>query len=160
MKRRSWNIVLKGTFVIPLLLMFACDATRVYEEWQDLPAMSWHEDSACVFSFEMEDTTALYNMNFGLRNTNLYPFQNLWLLTSIEGPDGFLFQDTIKVVVANKSGQWYGKRSASIYTYTMPLYRNLSIPKAGAYDVRMKHGMRREKLEGVASIGFRIEYVE
>jgi len=158
MKRNRRNIFVYVTLVLSVLLMFACDRTRVYEEWHDMKDMVWIEDSTYSFTFEVEDTLSLYNLNFGIRNTNFYPYQNIWLLTSIDGEqNGFSYQDTIQLVLANKSGKWFGKRSASIYTYVTPLYRQLPISKGGEYTFSIKHGMRKDSLNGVSSIGFRIE---
>lgn len=161
MKNNSRNIFVSITFALSVFLMFACDSNRVYEEWKDIKGNEWNEDSICSFTFVIEDSLALYNLNFGIRNTNLYPYQNIWLLTSVEGGrNNFSYQDTIQLVLANKNGEWFGKRSASLYTYVTPLYRQLPFYSAGEYTFTIKHGMRREMLNGVSSIGFRIETIE
>lgn len=157
MIKKKRNSAVYTTFVIALFFMFSCDSSRVYEDWQDMKDNVWHEDSTYSFTFEIDDSLTMYNLNFGIRNTNLYPFQNLWLLTVVEGGDGFSYQDTIQLTLANKSGEWYGNRSASIYTYVAPLYRRLRFYTTGEYTFSLQHGMREEALKGVSSIGFRIE---
>ena len=161
MKKSRRNIFVTITFALSVFLMFACDSNRVYEEWKDMKGNEWSEDSTCSFTFEIKDSLALYNLNFGIRNTNLYPYQNIWLLASVEGGrNDFSYQDTIQLVLANKNGEWFGDRSASLYTYVTPLYGHLPFYSTGEYTFTIKHGMRREVLKGVSSIGFRIETTE
>ena len=155
------GLVVYAIFVLFLFSMSSCDNTRVYEEWQDMDGNVWNEDSVCSFTFNLEDSLASYNLNLGIRNTNLYPYQNLWLMTSLRGGnDGFSYQDTIQLKLASKSGEWYGQRSASIYSYVMPLYRQLKFQSVGEYTFTIKHGMRKDALNGVSSVGFRIEQTE
>ena len=159
--RRNRKIFFASTILILMLLVIsACDNNRVYESWNDIELVGWHEDSICDFSFNLEDISLPYNMNLGVRNTNTYPYQNLWLILNISGPENFNYQDTVKVNLADNSGKWYGKRSASFYSYILPLYRGLSFSKGGDYTVSIKHGMRKEELPGVVSLGFRVESVE
>lgn len=161
MKKNIKNNLIAVALMLVLVSLFACDRTRVYEEWQDMKHNQWHADSVCTFTFEVQDSLLLYDLNFGIRHTNLYPYQNIWLIIDVEGgKNEFVYQDTIQMVLANKNGKWFGKRSASIYTYASSLYRQLPFYSAGGYTFRIQHGMRKETLNGVSSIGFRIETSE
>lgn len=151
------NTSLFGVLLLLLLLTAACDSTRVYEEWEDIKGEMWALDSVYHFSFALEDTTMLYNLDLGIRNTNRYPYQNLWLLTSIHGPENFSYQDTILFALANKSGEWYGRKSAHLYTYVARLYRDLRFYTPGDYTFSVRHGMRKQELIGVSNVGLRLE---
>ena len=158
MNKSKKDIAVGLALILLIFGLSSCDSNRVYEEWQDMEGNAWESDSACLFTFEIEDSLALYNLNVGIRNTNLYPYQNIWLLASVEGGAGyFSYQDTIQLVLANTNGEWFGKRSASLYTYVTPLYRQLSFYSAGKYTFTLKHGMRKDTLKGVSSIGLRVE---
>lgn len=153
------NRALIGIFILLSVISVACDNTRVYEEWLDIKDAQWNEDSSVCFTFNIEDSTALYNLNFGVRNTNLYPYQNLWLLTSIDGPANFSYQDKVQMVLAKDNGEWYGRRSASLYTYTVRMYSGLQFAHPGEYRIELKHGMRQAELKGMSSVGVRLEYM-
>ena len=155
------NIIIYAVVIVSVFLgLTSCDNSRVYESWKDMPTLVWHKDSAYITVFNIEDTTSLYNMNVGVRNNNLYPYRNMWLMINIAGPEAFSYQDTVRIDMADNTGRWYGERSASLYTYVAPLYKGISLPKSGEYTFSIKHGMRKEKLGGVASLGFRVEYSE
>lgn len=138
----------------------SCDQTREYEAWVDLDDMHWHEDSLLQFNMHMGDTLQKYDLKLGVRNTNLYPFQNIWLLVSLDGPSGISFQDTLQLTLAKDDGQWLGERSANLYTMVKPLYSGVQFYKPGDYRIVVQHGMRQEYLEGIANVGFRIEQTD
>lgn len=154
------NLQNKNIFIVVLLISmfgFACDENRVYEQWVDFEDIQWHEDSLVNFDMTLEDSLVQYDLRFGVRNTNAYAYENLWLLMSLEGPFGIFFEDTVQLTLAKNDGAWLGKRSANLYTSIMPLYRDVQFYKPGDYTLRVRHGMRSELLEGIASVGFRIE---
>ena len=152
--RNTWVLI---TFVTFLLTSQSCDPARVYEEWNDFDTMVWHQDSLCQFCFEIADTSHSYDLRLGIRNNNRYPFQNLWIISAIQGPDSLFFQDTIPFMLANKSGQWIGERSASVYTYMAPMYSSLRFYVPGKYTISLSHGMNEEALKGMISVGVRVE---
>lgn len=159
--RNRMNTKLFFISVLFVVLGFtSCDNTRVYESWKDMPSLMWHKDSAHVVAFNIEDSTSFYNMNVGIRNTNSYPYRNLWLMVDISGPECFCYQDTVRIDLADNSGRWLGERSASFYSYVVPLYKKLLFSNAGEYVLSIKQGMRKDELEGVVSLGLRVETVE
>ena len=146
-------------FVALLFTIVSCDSARTYEKWVDFDEMQWSADSIVTFDMELGDSLAEYDLVFGVRNTNLYPYQNLWLMMSLDGPDSISFQDTIQLQLAKIDGEWLGTRGAHLYTTMLPLYRDVKFYKPGSYALSIMHGMRTEtgNLDGIASIGFRIE---
>lgn len=139
------------------MLLSSCDQTRLFEEWKELDGVEWDVDSTLSFTFDVEDTISVCNLLLGVRNTNMYPYRNIWLMTSVHGPNNILFRDTVQLALASNSGEWYGKRSASLYSYMVPLYSQLRFFSTGEYTVELQHGMRKDPLNGISSIGFRIE---
>lgn len=154
---------LKYIHIIFILLLFsftACDNQRVYEKWVDVEDFVWSQDSSYVFEFDITDSLALYNVNFGLRHLNQYPYQNIWLLSTLEGPDSLVYSDTIQYVLADEHGMWYGKRSAGINNYVKRMYSALPFIHTGHYKITLSHGMREQLLTGVSGVGVRIENYE
>lgn len=154
----QYNSFLKACLYAILLFVFcSCDQTRVFEEWKELDGVAWSVDSTLTYTFDVEDTTSVCHLLLGVRNTNTYPYRNIWLMAEIQGPNNIMFRDTVQLHLANNIGEWYGKRSASIYTYMMPLYSQLRFFNQGEYTVQLQHGMRADPLVGISSVGFRVE---
>lgn len=157
MTRKLTNSTFGVVFAILLFTIVSCDSTRVYEEWVDFDNMQWSSDSTVTFNMEFTDTLAAYDLVLGVRNSNLYPNENLWLMMSLDGPDSISFQDTLQLQLAKIDGQWLGKRSASLYTTKISMYHDVRFYTTGSYTLSMKHGMRKDLLDGIASVGFRVE---
>jgi gliding motility-associated lipoprotein GldH len=158
--KQATKIVVSLSLLLGIITSVGCDTSRVYEEWKDMENGYWAEDSTYSFSFDIEDSTSVYNIVFGVRNSNLYPYQNLWVLTSVEGPNNLSLQDTVQFTLAKNDGEWYGKSSARLYTFTTPLYSNIRFINNGNYEITLKHGMRKEELKGINNLGLRVEKAE
>ena len=48
------------------MLVFSCDANRVYEKNYDLPQAQWYADSVLTFEFEIEDIKQKYNIFYNI----------------------------------------------------------------------------------------------
>ena len=52
------------------------------------------------FTFEQKDTTGVYNLFLNVRNNNDYPYNNLFLIVSLNQPDGKVLVDTLEYQMA------------------------------------------------------------
>ena len=59
------------------------DSKIVVGEMYDLPG-NWHKDDVVEFQVPVLDSLKKYNVFFHIRNTNDYPFNNLFLIASME----------------------------------------------------------------------------
>lgn len=144
-------------FVSLVTLIVACNGGRVYDKWIDIDEYTWVHDSVFVFEYIIEDTSIMYDVNLGLRHVNQYPYQNIWMLTSMQSPNGVVYKDTIQCQLANEFGEWYGKRGAGIYNYVLKMYSGVKFADVGTYNICIQHGMRENNLNGVAAVGIKID---
>lgn len=152
---KYWTIYF--IFALSLLGLYSCNNTRTYDQWVDIENFQWSQDSACTFNFEITDTSESYNFNIGFRHLNQYPYQNIWVLSNLQGFKNSSFSDTIQYKIADEYGLWYGKRSASLYTFVERMYSGVRFSSPGQYKLTLQHGMREQKLEGVSGVGIKIE---
>ena len=99
--------------------------------------------------------SGLYDINIGVRTTNDYPYQKLWLSIAAEfsNPDT-VFTDTVACVFADKNGVRSGN-GTDMYQYDFNLGDvNLQKGQTGRFTIH--HIMRREIIPGVSNIGVRI----
>jgi gliding motility-associated lipoprotein GldH len=144
--------------VLMLLVSFsACDKTRVYDRYKQIPDSIWHKDSIFIFEVPVDDTLQNHNLLIQIRNETSYRFSNLWFFIEITQPDGETIKDTFEVLLAEPSGQWLGKGFGGLKTSQVIYRRNVYFPVRGTYSVALQHGMREEELEGIHDVGFRVE---
>lgn len=156
--RTKPNKGLMVLFCMLLVIAFSsCDSNRVYEDYYSLGATGWNKDSVAVFQFQVEDTTAHYNLLVNTRNLENYPYSNLWLFVDVTSPDSVAIRDTLEVQLALPNGKWTGKGTGGVYENQFMYRRNVFFPKQGNYTFKIQQGMREANLKGLKDIGFRIE---
>ncbi|MFC0875006.1 gliding motility lipoprotein GldH [Saccharicrinis sp. FJH2] len=148
------------TFGTLSLLLYACDPHMVYDTWNTIPDNSWNKDSVTVFNPIILDTINPVNIVIGVRNTNDYPYSNLWLFVTTKTPSGMSLKDTFEVVLASSYGKWYGSGWGNTYTSLHYYQRNVILNESGEYTISLQHGMRKDNLEGINAVGLRIEEVQ
>lgn len=140
-----------------LVSLSACDKTRVYDRYKEIPDSNWHKDSIVVFKVPVDDTLQNHNLLIQIRNETSYRFSNLWLFIKITQPDGETVKDTFEVLLAQPSGQWLGDGFGGLKTRRIIYRRDVYFTAPGIYSVALQHGMREENLEGIHDVGFRVE---
>ena len=150
-----------GILILAAILLFSCDKKRVFDEYKSVGS-AWHKDSIVTFDLPVLDSTKKYNLFVNLRDNNNYPFNNLFLIVSLEMPNGFTKVDTLEYQMANPDGTLLGNGFTDIKE--SKLYYREGVKFRGKYKVHIKQAVRQsgkipgvEELEGVTDVGFRIE---
>ncbi len=151
------NKLTKNWIVVFLLsLCFSCNQVAIYEQYQFIESTVWEKDKEYFFSFHIQDTTAIYNLTFEIRNNNRYPFQNLWVFVTEEEPIGPLKRDTVECILADEFGKWHGS-GISLFQSGFPIRTNHKFEHPGMYTFSFQQGMREQNLQGIQEIGLRVE---
>ena len=150
-----------GILLLAAILLFSCDKKRVFDEYKSVGS-AWHKDSVVTFDLPVLDSTKKYNLFVNLRDNNNYPFNNLFLIVSLEMPNGFTKVDTLEYQMANPDGTLLGNGFTDIKE--SKLFYKEDVKFRGKYKVHIKQAVRQsgkipgvEELEGVTDVGFRIE---
>ena len=123
---------------------------------------SWSREFKPEFSFDITDTVSKHDVYIDVRHTGDYPFSDLFLFVDLEGPGGRAARDTVECLLADPSGQWYGKGTGFIFAKRTiaahVLYKlNNRFPAAGRYTITLEQAMRTEKLDGVLDVGVSVQ---
>lgn len=144
------------------ILIFSCDSSRVYEEFNDMEEAFWHIDSIQTFNFQIADTSQSYNVLATFRNASSYPFYNLYFQYSISDSLGVVLEKELKEVTLfnAKTGEPYGSGLGDLFDHAFPLQENYSFNEPGTYTLQMQQFMRMDTLPFIMSVGGRVEFVE
>lgn len=145
-----------------LLFIFACDSSRLYEDFNDMEEAFWHIDSIQTFEFQIEDTTREYNVLATFRNASSYPFYNLYFQYNITDSLGVVLTKELKQVTLfnSKTGEPYGSGLGDLFDHAFPLQENYSFPTSGTYSLQLQQFMRMDTLPFIMSVGGRVEFSE
>ncbi len=145
-----------------MICLASCDKTRVFDEYKSV-GKTWHKDSIVSFDLPEMDTLKSYNLFVNLRANNDYPFNNLFLIVSMDHPGRLTKVDTLEYLMADPDGKLLGDGFTDIKESKLFYKENVKFKK-GTYKVRIRHAVREsgkisgvDALNGITEVGFRIE---
>jgi gliding motility-associated lipoprotein GldH len=155
------NKLLKYFFLlIPAFMLFSCDSSRIYDKSKDIENEKWSKDEPVKFDVQIDDTVSYNNVYINLRNTGDYNFSNIYLFLSTIYPDQKISIDTIECILADDKGKWLGSGLGDIKDNQMLLKKGVRFHQTGIYTFEFEQAMRIDELEGIKSIGIRIEKMQ
>ena len=156
-------------YLYAILILYcctACDDKAVFHEYKNIPN-NWKADSSVVFSVTNLDSLAYYNLFITLRNTNEYPFSNLFLISEIQYPNGKTLVDTLEYEMSEPDGTWLGEGFGDLKENKLWYKESFNFKESGTYNFSFKQAMRRsgninpiQDLEGIEDVGLRIEKIK
>ena len=94
--------------VLWLLMLSACGSDKI-ADYKTIDNGLWSYDEAIQFALPQLDSLRRYDLLLSLRNTNDYPYNNLFLLVTMTHPDGYAEVDTLEYRMAAPDGTWLGE---------------------------------------------------
>ena len=153
-------------FILVLFLVISCDKTRVFDEYKSV-GNNWHKDSIVTFELPKLDAKKSYGLYVNIRDNDSYPFNNLFLIVSLEHPNRKIKVDTLEYQMANPDGTLLGDGFSDIKENKLFYKDKVNFTQKGVYKIHIKQATRQTgKIEGVTSlpgitdVGFRIESTE
>lgn len=162
--------MLKFLSFIILILIFLfvnCDRNSAFEQYKAIPKSGWHSDSIHQFIIPKMDTLKNHNLFFSIRNNNEYSFSNLFVIASIDFPNGKRVTDTLEYQMALPTGEWLGTGGISVKENKLWYKENFKFNESGNYKISLSQAMRKNGstngvlyLKGITDVGLRVETVE
>jgi gliding motility-associated lipoprotein GldH len=155
--------VLLTSFLV-FLIFLACDPQQEYDQYQSIPEKGWNNDSIISFNVKEIDTLKTYNLFINLRNNNEYNYNNIFLITEMNFPNGKVVSDTLEYEMAYPNGDWMGEGFGELKESKLWYKKGVRFPEKGNYQITIRQAMRKNgevngipNLEGITDVGFRIE---
>lgn len=136
-------------------LFVSCTGNEVFSEFRSLRNSEWSRYETLHFDVAMTDTLCAYDVRLTIRNTNDYPYRNLWLFIEKENPRGEMMRDTLNVELADLYGKWHGK-GLSLYALSLPYEEQTLFPDSGVYRYSIRQGMQSDRLTGISDVGLQV----
>jgi gliding motility-associated lipoprotein GldH len=145
------------TFVV-IVFLASCNTLDIYEKTKAFPEHEWKSSEKPSFTFNIEDTTTLYNMYVVIRHEDAYGYKNIWLNVLVKDPDSSY---TIKreFTLADNT-KWLGTGIDDIIEHRI-IFNGIPISlKKGIYTFTLEEIMREEPLQHILNAGIRVEKVK
>jgi len=147
-------------------LMTSCLGNAVAGDSQSLPAF-WDSQTTVDFTLPALKKQQDYNLYLQLRNTNEYPYSNIFLITTLRYPNGKTEIDTLEYRMARPDGSWLGEGIGDLKQSKLVLKENMQFNEDGNYTLEIGHAVRNngevngvKRLMGITDVGYTIEKVD
>ena len=145
-----------------LSLLFSCTPSGTQMDFQKLPESGWPLRTPVRFELSVSDTLQPQSIWLRLRHTNEYPFSNIYLITSLQHPNGEVITDTLSYDLAAPDGRWLGSGNGLI-SQELPFKKKVRFETSKPYVLSVYHRVRQlgeaegmAILPGVKSVGYRL----
>ena len=149
--------------LIAIFSLASCQQGLVKSEYKATDNGFWEKDKQMEFTFSELDSLAQYNMFINVRNDDTFPYNNLFLIAELAGPDGSIEKDTLEYQMANPDGSWLGQGYGSLKENKLWYKENIIFASPGVYTLKISHAMRKNgsvngvaQLPGITDVGFEI----
>lgn len=154
-----------GVFALVLVLL-SCDERRVYDSYQSLNE-GWDASRTLAFEVSELDSIQPLDVFITLRANHEYPYNNLFLITEMNYPNGKQETDTLEYRMAEPSGELLGAGIGDIKESKLWYKEGFRFRESGTYTLKIDHAMRKNGnvqgdavLQGITEVGMRIERPE
>lgn len=145
-------------FFVVLIAGTACNKVDVFEKNVPIKDHRWLAADKPSISFNISDTTSLYNIYVVLRHTDGYRYNNLWLNIYTMAPgDSTVKPQPLDLPLATNEKGWLGVGMDDIYEHRIRISQAPVALKAGNYQFRLEQIMRDDPLEHILNVGIRVE---
>jgi gliding motility-associated lipoprotein GldH len=140
----------------------ACKApsTDVFQKTAFFSKQEWASADKKTFTFDISDTSSLYNVSVVLRHTDAYRYNNIWLNVTTQGPVQAAFTQQLDIKLGDNAKGWLGTGMDDIYEHRILITKQPIALKKGTYNFTLQQTMREDPLLYVMNAGILIEKVK
>ena len=143
-------------FLIPFFLI-SCGDDYVFEKTYKIDKGEWNYDNTLAYTFEVTDTTKIYNLLLEIQHSIDYSYQNCYLKIYTQFPSGEKTDYLLSIDLADGIGRWQGKCSGESCTTLFDIAKQTSFKHLGKHTISLEQYMRKSPLSGVERLAIKLE---
>lgn len=135
--------------------LVACQTDTIYHKYQIIPSeKGWQKKDTLQFTLPSDLTHRHFNMEIGIRHSELYPYQDIWM--EIRHPLSSSYKsDTLHIYMADDDGNWKGKGTSGSYYQLTKQVGHITLHPADSI-LQVVSLMKDNTLKGIHDIGIRL----
>jgi gliding motility-associated lipoprotein GldH len=137
------------------LFAFACQNDTLVDQTVSFSEQGWLQKNKILIDFQVTDTSKSYDVRVALRQSNEYPYYNLYFVPKIINADGFVIKRAFAEAFFYdaKTGKPKGSGLGDMYSHQYTLFKGLKFTRPGKYAVSLEQYMRTDTLKDIISAG-------
>lgn len=157
---KRFNILSLTGKLMFFVILWGCNTETIYEKNHDFSNKFWHVDSVPAFNFRINDADIPYDINYHVRNTDAYPFYNIYfkyyLQDSATNRELASAMENL-ILFEPKTGKPKGGGLGDIFNHDYTILENYNFDTTGTYQIKLEHFMRRDTLPEIISVGISVQ---
>ncbi len=149
--------------VLLCVVAFSCntDPNTVYKQHEDIEDGKWFLKNEPTFTYEIADTTQRYNVFYLVRNSQAYPYYNLYIKQFLLDDKQKPINETLNelILMDEKTGKPLGDGMGDLFDHKIVALKNFKFSRKGKYSIKIRQYMRQDPLPEILSMGISIEKV-
>lgn len=149
-------------FLLTLFMFASCDSSLGFRAYHEL-SNGWPSDENISFTSDQIVQTPS-DIYIHIRNTNTYPYSNLFLVAELRDSIQVLARDTLEYAMADPQGKWLGAGFLDVKESKLWWKADWDPPHSGPYFIEFSQRVRNNGsvegvsfLEGIINVGVSIE---
>lgn len=140
------------------IVIASCGTIDVFEKNVSIPNHEWSSSFKPEISFEITDTSSLYNIYVVVRHLNAYRYNNLYLNLYTQVPNDTLRRQRLDLRLATDDKGWLGSGMDDIFEQRILITQTpQQLNRKGIYTFRLEQIMREDPLQYIMNVGIRVE---
>jgi len=140
-----------------VFLFVSCGPDDYFHASKDLPKEGWMYRDTVDFTFNIEDTSALYNIFVDMKYLDTFPNQNVYLKLYTRFPNGRRMSKPYSFDLFNAQGVSNGNCTGHRCLLQASLQENAYFDQKGTYVLTFEQFMRRDSIPAITSVGLRLQ---
>ncbi len=149
--------------IFALIVMVGCNTNNEIGEMKSIVG-GWDLNDEILFTLPPMDSLKKYNVFLHLRNTNEYPYNNIFLIVSMNFPHGKTITDTLEYRMAAADGTWLGNGIGNVKESKLWYKEGVTFFESGNYSFSVSQAVRNNgnvggvsELQGITEVGYSIQ---
>lgn len=139
------------------LLLVSCGENYVFEKTYEIEKEEWNYANTLDYSFEIDDTTKIYNLLLEVTHSVDYSYQNCYFKIYTKFPSGEKTDQLLSVDLADGVGRWQGECSGESCTTLFDIQKQSFFNALGTHTITLEQYMRKDPLKGIQSLAIKLE---
>ena len=143
------------SYILSVFMLMACSGGTILHEYHDVDLWDWKTDDTVSFTLPTITASGDVVATIGVRFTSSYPYNDLFLLGTLECDSSEIRTDTIKICVYNTKGSNEG--DGFPYSTITQQINSIEVDSGHVYQYKVNHIMQDPKIKGIAGIGLHLK---
>ena len=139
------------------IFFISCGEHYVFEKTYELEKGAWSYDNTLDYTFEITDTTKIYNLLLEVGHSVDYGFQNCYFKIYTLFPSGERTDQVLSIDLADGIGRWQGDCGGQSCSVLVDIQKQAFFNALGQHTITLEQYMRKNPLKGIESLSIRLE---